>query len=899
MIQNVRSKVASKISKIKEAEDFNFSNWLKKPALHHHPIEPINSYLANLEEVQIEFIPVEFSEYKFDIIEPEVTDELKNCDFPKIRSNAVFFMIALPTEKGIVYSDVELKPKSYSSKKVKFLLNNPAIKKIKVLFDSKPPQNYDCAIELPTSKNYLSNLVPEIFNIDLLNFEDLVSSSKKVKVQNIGLDKFKKTKIEKMSLPILPEPRKIYRIKVPSMGVFKFSEQNISISPFTQPTVSDNFGSQLLKVKTWYTKFNISKPNSILFYRSTGTKPISGAEQKSEDPEVPSYIREQLGYILSNIRKVDWEKSGKYITKLKPYEEVSAKFLVENNFALLQDEFGIDVQKEAIAAMKLLFTNRVVKSALIVTDDTSIGNPKFAKHLNIEIGWSDKIKKYCPELSLLIIQGNNDERADLWTKSKQIVIADIDTALNDYRMKIFEDKTLEKFDCIILDSVDQLLLNKEIREEFLSAIHPKILWATSSVLDRNLHQELNSLLNSPVKIEKQQTRSKQSISKSLPKFLFNEFWCDADEKQVGEFKTALVESKKDLRRVLESGNPLRFYANIFTLFHKLNQIGNFAVGKSKSPKTDLLIRQLSVIKENGKKVLVLSQYEKLGIKKIAELLNDNGIKHVVAPNALSSEDMQKTISTFQSKNDIVVFLSDAKISRLNFGSFNVPYLIKFDQWWNPISNWELEDLFVNDGEESLKESVNICNYYSSGTLDQRIREILLETDLLKKNIFELMQPKLYEDLVIVDEWLRVFGMPVSSETKNEQTPEEINSILKKITIDKFRIILSRLFAVLGFSEVDILELPNSNSFNIVGKSQRNGRTFLLNAQVFEERKIDKKAVENILSETLNLKQDKIFIITRESFPEISSDKLRENVTMLDGLALSKLLIRVGIIPTQS
>jgi hypothetical protein len=894
---NVRSKVASKISKIKEADDFNFSNWLKKPAQHHHPIEPITSYLANLEEVQIEFVHPEFFMYEFDMIEPEVTDELKDCDFPKIRSNAIFFMIALPEEKGVVYSDVELKPKSFSSKKVKFLLINPAIKKVKVNFDTKPPRDFDCQIAIPTTFNYLSNLVPEVFKIDLLDFEDLASSSKKVKVQNIGLDKFKKTKIEKLSLPIIPEPKKIFRIKIPSIGSFKISEQEISLSTFNQPTISDSIGLNLQKVKTWYANFNISKPELLFYYRSAGSKRASGTTQNAEEPDVPSYLREQLGFILSNARKVDWEKSGKYITKLKPYEEASAKFLVENDYALLQDEFGIDIQKETIAALKLLITNRVVKSALIITDETSIGNPNIAKHLNIEIGWSDKIKKYCPELSLDIIQGNNDERLDLWSKAKSIIVADIDTALDDYHLKILEDKNLDKFDCIILDSVDELLLKEEKKEEFLSAVHPKILWATSNILDRNLYQELNSLLNSSVKIEKLQLRSKQSMAESLPKILFNEFWCDTDENQLAEFKTALVECKKDLRRVLESGNPLRFYANIFTLYHKLNQIANFASGKSKSPKSDLLLRQLSMIKENGKKVIVLSQYEKLGIKKIAELLNDNGIKHILAPNSLSAEDMQKAISTFQSQTDVVAFVSDSKISKLKFSDFDVPYLIKFDQWWNPMSNWEIEDIFVNRDETLQKESINLCNYYSSGILDQRIRELLLETDLLNKNVFELMQPKLYEDLILVDEWLRVFGMPVSTESKDEQTPESVQAVLKKITIDSFRKILSRLFSVLGFSEVDILELPNSNSFNIIGASQRNKRKFSLNARVFIESKIDKQTIEDILSETSNSQQDKIFIITRESFPEINIDKLRENVTILDGLALSKLLIRVGILPT--
>jgi hypothetical protein len=67
--------------------------------------------------------------------------------------------------------------------------------------------------------------------------------------------------------------------------------------------------------------------------------------------------------------------------------------------------------------------------------------------------------------------------------------------------------------------------------------------------------------------------------------------------------------------------------------------------------------------------------------------------------------------------------------------------------------------------------------------------------------------------------------------------------------------------------------------------------------VFVEKKIEKKEIENILSESSKSNKDKIFIMTRESFPDIPTAKLRENVTILDGLALSKLLIRVGILPT--
>jgi len=897
MNYKVRSKVASKISKIKEADDFNFSNWLKKPLQHDHPIEQITSYVKDLDDLQIDFITPDQAKYKFDMIDPEVTDELKNCDFPKIKSNAIFFMIALPLEEGIVYSDVELKHKSFADKKIEFVLRNPEIRKLKAAIDASQSQEYDFKIEIPTSNNYLSNLIPEIFKIDLLDFEDLISSAKKVKVQNVSLDKFKKTKIDKVSLPSLPEPKKIFKIKVPSMGVYKFSEKKVPISTFELPAISGTYSSEIPKVKTWYANFAFPITNSILLYRSLKLKEASSKKEKPEDKIVDHQLSEQLSILLSNLRKVDWEKSGRHLTKLRPYEEVSTKFLIENNYAMLQDEFGIDIQKEIIAAIKLLFINRVVKSALIITNQTMIGNAQSSKNLSLEIGWSDKLKKYCPELAFNIISGNNDERAELWNKWKPIVISDMDSAFNDYRLKILEDKYLDKFDCIILDSVDQLLENQEGKAEFLSAIQPRILWACTNVLDRSLPQELNALLNNSVQIEKVQARSKQLMVESLPKFIFNEFWCDADENQTAEFKSAIVECRKDLRRVLESGNPLRFYANIFTFFHKLNQIGNFASDKPRSPKANLLLNHLSIIKKNGKKVLLLSQYEKLGLKKISEILTNNGIKHVVAPNSLSSEEMQKTILTFQSQSDIVAFVSDAKVTRIKFSNFNVPYIIKFDQWWNPISNWELEDIFVKEEDGQHTESINLCNYYVAGTLDQKIRELLVETDLINKNLFELMQPKMYEELILVDEWLNVFGMPVNDEAKTGPTPETVQINLQKITIDAFRKILTRLLTLLGFSNVDILELSNSNSFNVIGKSQRNGKEFFLNAFVFIEKKIEKKEIENILSESSKSNKDKIFIITRESFPEIPPSRLRDNVTILDGLALSKLLIRAGILPT--
>jgi hypothetical protein len=900
MIRKVRSKIASSISKIEEADDFCFSNWLKKPSVDHQPVESILSRLANTPDIILDFIVPENLIREFGFIEPDVTDELKNCVFPRVRSNAVFFMIPITLDNGISYPDVELRPLSFSTRTLEFLINVPVHKKIKVQFDHLTPIEYNCTLDVPAIFNYLEDMIPEIYNIDLLEFEDLINSAKRIKVNNFKLDSFQKVKIGKSALPGLPKLKKIYNVKIPSIGNYKSNQQKISISSFTLPSISDSYSIQLSRVKNWFTKFQLPKTDDFLLYSLKEEKLSVGDAEKRKRSKVNENLKEQLKLILSSVKKVNWEKISFLQIKLRQYEEVGAKFLVENDYALLQDELGIDTQKEVVAALKIMFGHRLIKSALIISANYKLGNPNYSKRLNIEMGWSDKLGKYCPELSCAMLEGNTDERIGSWNKSNSINIVDIDTAINDFSLKILNEEKLNKFDCIILDDAHLLMSTEEKGKDFVSSLKPKILWATSSVLDKNLNKGLNSWLSPSVTIEKFQIRSKESVKEGSPRFILNEVWFEADKDQLGEFKVTMVDCKKELRRVLESGNPLRFTANIFTQLHRLNQVGNFAPGKSKSPKTEFLLEQIKTLRENGKKALILSQYDRLGTKKIAELFIKNGIEHILVAGSASAQELKKAISLFESNKEMVAFISDTKPSKLKFLDLDIPYVIKFDQWWNPINNWELEDMFTSSGEGSVfKESVNIYNFYSLGTVDQKVRELLLKNDLLNKNVFELMHSKLYEELISVDEWLKIFDVPTSDEDNDQLSLEAVLENIKKITHDNFRTMLTKFFSRLGYNNLEIIEIPNSNSFNIVGDAKRNNNIFRLVATVISEGKLSKQNLEEILGETSSSGNDKVFIITKGKIPTVNESILRENVTLVDGLLLSKYLLRLGIVVTQN
>ncbi|MGB5287656.1 MAG: hypothetical protein WBN42_04150, partial [Ignavibacteriaceae bacterium] len=103
----------------------------------------------------------------------------------------------------------------------------------------------------------------------------------------------------------------------------------------------------------------------------------------------------------------------------------------------------------------------------------------------------------------------------------------------------------------------------------------------------------------------------------------------------------------------------------------------------------------------------------------------------------------------------------------------------------------------------------------------------------------------------------------------------------------------------GYDNLEVIDMPNSNSFNIIGKAKRNNRMFRLVARVISEGKLAKQTLEEFLQETSASGNDKVFIITKGKLPEFTENILRENVTLLDGLWLSKYLLRLGILVNQN
>ncbi|MCH7516060.1 MAG: restriction endonuclease [Bacteroidetes bacterium] len=607
---------------------------------------------------------------------------------------------------------------------------------------------------------------------------------------------------------------------------------------------------------------------------------------------------------LGDKRSPNGEQAIRRLVRECAYEHwhrmLFARFLAENDRAFLADELGLEKVKECLAAIKFLFQNRIVHSSLIIVPTQLIGYDNEKKKIGSDSGWIGSLIKYCPELSYSVIKGNDDERSDAWNKSALVYITDYETMLNDFHLKILEHKRLSQFECIIMDEIQLLLEKSSEGEKVFRKAHPTVFWVLSSLTDNALLGQVNDILSGDNKIEKYRINNLFDVSVDSPTLLQKEFWLEPSEYQQVEYKETFNECKKEFKKVLESGNPLRFQSNIFTLVHKLYQVENFAKAYETSPKTELLIQHLKIIQGNKQKVIILSQYDRQGTKKIEKLLDHFKISYVSVPAGVSAEDMKKSISLFKNKKTITALLSNAKESRLNFGSHLVPYIIKFDSWWNPVMNWQLEQIFNLDSKKIKKLNINVFTYKMLNSIDEDIKRTLLRKELFDKNILSVIPISMFNDLISVDEWLKIFDMPVNDEQENLQTLyDETVENLNNLSPTDFRATLSRFFVTLGYTNIKILEHENSESFDISGKGKSGNQNVQLFSKVLIDEIITRKKIKQIIFDVPLSQKNNTFIITRGKFENGCTEIAKNNVSLLDIEKLAEYSVNLGLVQPHS
>lgn len=475
---------------------------------------------------------------------------------------------------------------------------------------------------------------------------------------------------------------------------------------------------------------------------------------------------------------LEFPKQFDFYHELRGYQQDGISWLVEQRSALLADEMGTGKTVQTVNALRILFRQGKICSALIVCPPAVIGSIDFTLDTGNSEGWYGHFYDWASELEVAVLHGGSQEQRKLaWESPFHVYITTYDTLRTDISNQVLTD--LNKFDCVVLDEAQKIKNQDTKTSKAVRRLQTEYRWALTGTPIENKLDDIKSLFafirpgtfssgieDSPEAIKAainpyMRRRLKQEVLHDLPDKVQEELWLELDTDQKADYERALQSGRKKIETSLGTEKNNQVQPHIFALIGELKQICNFAKEKLRSPKTDLMLEYVETIAANKRKVLIFSQYTEEGTDKIARLLKSKGIRYVLYTGKCSRQQKDQAVSDFRNDPDITVFLATIKTAGYGLTLTEATYVIHFDHWWAPATMQNAEDRTHRIGQKSC---VTVYSFWMKGTIEEKIKKKLLEKKKLIKSTVDDLAVEAGESVLSNEEWLDIFGIEAGVKT---------------------------------------------------------------------------------------------------------------------------------------
>jgi SNF2 family DNA or RNA helicase len=455
---------------------------------------------------------------------------------------------------------------------------------------------------------------------------------------------------------------------------------------------------------------------------------------------------------------------------LKPFQETGVNFLIKNKYCLLGDDVGLGKTIQAISAIKRLN----LKNVLVLC-------PK-----SVKCQWKSEFGEWAPELKVLIIEGDKTDRLKLWRQPSDVKIANYEL------LRVNEDFNFMSsvfWDCIVADEITRIKSYKAKITKLITKLKANYKWGLTATPIENNPIELFNIFRfinpfifgswfsfkNNFLVTKQEFYYGRIINKvvgyknldflklKIKPFLLRrkqeEVLKDLPPVQIFERAFDLTPYQQKLYEVIK--------AHAIDLINKdITAIGDFqllrilcdtplALKNSDSWVKDFVDNDginsekfdevLAILDEIGnKKVVIFTEwYEVLAILK--NFLEANNYKVLTYHGELSEQDRTTIEQKFFNSEDYNILIStQAGGYGVNWQKATV--MINFDSPFNPAKLYQRVGRIYRMGQTN---SVLIFDFYTKGTVEEKVREILnLKLSLIDK-ILEFSNKKITLDNALI------------------------------------------------------------------------------------------------------------------------------------------------------
>jgi SNF2 family DNA or RNA helicase len=415
-----------------------------------------------------------------------------------------------------------------------------------------------------------------------------------------------------------------------------------------------------------------------------------------------------------------------------PYQFEGIAFLYPRYSAVLADEMGLGKTMQAITAVRLLLHAGEIERVLMVCPKPLVTN------------WQREFAHWAPELPTTAIEGDQAKRRWQWQQTEMPVkIANYEALSRD--REIIAELGLS-FDLVVLDEAQRIKNRSSATSQSVRELSRRRSWALTGTPVENSPQDLVGIfeflapgyLNDAMKPRKMGKaaaeyvlrRTKDKVLTDLPPKMFRDAEIDLSPAQCASYEMA---EKEGVVKLTEMGEEATIQ-HVFELVLRLKQICNFDPSTGDSAKFERLAADLDEVAASGRKSIIFSQWvgtlETLGkrLSHLRPLLYHGG----VAPK--HRDDILDEFKRDKKRNVMLLSYGAGGVGlNLQFSE----YVFLFDRWWNPA----VEDQAVNRAHRiGAAGPVTVTRFIATGTIEQRIDQILREKREIFDTIFSDVEP---------------------------------------------------------------------------------------------------------------------------------------------------------------
>ncbi|MEO7050502.1 MAG: DEAD/DEAH box helicase [Rhodanobacter sp.] len=444
--------------------------------------------------------------------------------------------------------------------------------------------------------------------------------------------------------------------------------------------------------------------------------------------------------------------------ELRPYQREGLRWL--NALAeagiggVLADDMGLGKTLQLITHLLSLKQGGVLtQPALIVVPTSLIPN------------WQSEVARFAPALKVLTLHG--PQRAEDFDQ-----LGGQDIVLTSYALLPRDVVALRQqpFALIVLDEAQQVKNPRTQARRALQSLHTaRYVCLTGTPLENHLGElwsqidlAVPGLLGDEgafrrhyrVPIEKQQDeecqqrlnlrlapfilrRTKAQVAKELPPKTEITRRVVLEGRQRDLYEGLRLSLAEELRDVIAQRGIAHSGIVVLDALLKLRQVCcdprlvklEVARGVQESAKFELLFDMLPALLDEGRKVLLFSQFTGM-LKLIAAELDRRRIRYVTLTG--DTRDRAEPVQRFQN-GEVPLFLLSLKAGGVGLNLTAADTVIHYDPWWNPAAEAQASDRAHRIGQD---KPVFVFRLITSGTVEERIEKLKLRKAELADAVLE-------------------------------------------------------------------------------------------------------------------------------------------------------------------